>query len=145
MFVALVRFPDVPAEQDEKFREWFAWSNEQLHESAGLKSRRLLHAEDGAYVALVEHESADTFAAMHTTGPVPEVQSRLKQIVNDAPQATRFEVIVDSSTGSCCGGHGGHRGEHAAEAHDDSQSSAGGCCHSGQQLSAADAGSDMST
>lgn len=131
MFVALVRFPDVPAEQDEKFREWFAWSNEQLHDSLGLKSRRLLHAEDGAYLALVEHESADTFEAMHTTGPVPEVQSRLKQIVNQAPEATRLEVILDSSTGSCCGGHGRHRGEHATGDHDDSMSSAGGCCQSG--------------
>ena len=134
MFVALVQFPVVPVERDEEFREWFTWSNQQLQDTSGLKSRRLLRAEDGAYVALVEHESADTFAAMHKTAPVTGVQARLRQLLNDLPHATRFEVIVDSSTGSCCGGHGGnggHQGEHAEGAHHDSLSSAGGCCHTG--------------
>ncbi|MHB8184592.1 MAG: hypothetical protein ACYDDU_00645 [Dermatophilaceae bacterium] len=60
-------FPTVPAELDKDFRDWFAWSNDQLREfawsndqlreTAGLKGRRLLRAPDGSYTALVEHET----------------------------------------------------------------------------------------
>lgn len=108
MFVAMARFTDVRNEQDQEFQAWFAWSNEQLRDIDGLKGRRLLRAPDGTYTALVEHQSAETFAAMHTSEVAALVHARLADIVNDEPQAATFEVIVDRSTsGSCCGGTGG--------------------------------------
>ncbi len=58
MLIAIARFPAVPAERDKDFREWFASSNEQLRETAGLKGRRRLRAPDGSYSTLMEHESA---------------------------------------------------------------------------------------
>ena len=58
MLIAIARFPAVPAERDKDFREWFASSNEQLRETAGLKGRRRQRAPDGSYSTLMEHESA---------------------------------------------------------------------------------------
>lgn len=116
MFVAIARFPDVPAEREEAFQAWFAWSNEQLREIHGLQGRRLLRATDGTYTALVEHQSAETFAAMHTTQVASQVHARLGDIVNDDPRAATFEVMVDlSNSGSCCGGKGGNGGQHGYE------------------------------
>ncbi len=127
MHIAIARFPTVPAERDQDFREWFAWSNDQLRDTAGLKARRLLRAPDGSYTALVEHESADTFAAMHTAGPVSKIHEQLGQILDDTAQATKYEVVVDyASAGGCCGGAAG-AGSH--EAAPQARASAG-CCRS---------------
>lgn len=104
-----------------------ARSNDQLRETPGLKSRRLLRAPDGSYTALVEHESATSFAAMHETEgvSVSMIQAGLGSILNDNPQATTYEVVVDFSTAeTCCGdGHGTatHEGTPHAQV-------SGGCC-----------------
>lgn len=129
MFVAMARFADVRNEREQEFQAWFAWSNEQLREIDGLKGRRLLRAPDGSYTALVEHQSAETFAAMHTTEVATLVHARLADIVSDQPQATTFEVIVDLPTsGSCCGGTGGH-GQHGQKrAAVDVSIDTDGCC-----------------
>jgi heme-degrading monooxygenase HmoA len=114
MFVVMARFGDVRSEREQEFQAWFAWSNEQLREIDGLKGRRLLRASDGSYTALVEHQSAETFAAMSTTEVATQVHARLADIVNE-PRATTFEVIADLPTsGACCGGTGGH-GQHGHE------------------------------
>lgn len=127
MHIALARFPAVPAEQDADFRAWFAWSNDELRDTAGLRARRLLQAPDGSYTALVEHESADTFAAMHTAGPVDRIHERLGQILTDGPKATKYDVVVDYPTAArCCGGGDG------AASHEDAPQArvSGGCCRS---------------
>ena len=49
MHIAIARFPAVPAERDKDFRDWFAWSNDQLRGMIGLRGRRLLRATDGSY------------------------------------------------------------------------------------------------
>jgi len=124
MHIAIARFPAVPAERDNDFRDWFAWSNDQLRGTEGLMARRLLRAPDGSYTALVEHEDATTFAAMHTKNSVTVIQEGLRQILTDAPQATSYDVVVDSSTAKkCCGGHGADSHEGATPAH-----GSGGCC-----------------
>lgn len=108
MFVAIARFPEVASEQEAEFESWFAWSNDQLRDIEGLRGRRLLRGDDGTYAALVEHENAETFAAMHATKVASQVHARLGDVLGDEPQATRYEVVADlvNST-SCCGG-GGH-------------------------------------
>ena len=87
IFVAIARFPDIPTEREEEFREWFAWSNDQLREIDGLKGRRLLRSPDGTYTALVEHKSAETFAAMHSTEVASKVHARLGRVIIDEPRA----------------------------------------------------------
>ena len=114
MFIALARFPDVAAQIDEEFREWFVWSNEMVTDIAGLKRRRLLRTPEGAYAALVEHDSAETFAAMHTTEAAAQIQSALRRILTKAPEATQYEVVADLQTDSCCGGATRHHGDHDA-------------------------------
>lgn len=124
MFVAVVRFPAVPADRDADFREWFAWSNDQLRDAAGLAGRRLLQGGDGSYVALVEHESKDTFARMHASPAASDVQRRLHQLIDDGPQAETYDVVEDAAAG-CCGGHHGAATGHSAET---VAVGGGGCC-----------------
>lgn len=109
MLVAIAQFPVVPTEREDAFEAWFAWSNEQLREIDGLTGRRLLRAADGTYSALVEHQSDETFAAMHTSEVAGRVHARLEDILDEGPRATKYEVLLDLSTSqTCCGGgHGG--------------------------------------
>ena len=112
MFVAIARFPEVPFEREAEFRAWFAWSNGQLRGIDGLRGRRLLRARDGSYTALVEHDSAETFAAMHATTEASRVRTRLGEVLDHELSATTYEVVVDlARSGSCCGGRGGHGGQ----------------------------------
>lgn len=107
MFIALVTFPEVPADRETAFRSWFAWSNEELAGVDGLQSRRLLRAPNGSYSALVEHDSEATFSAMHARPEVAAIRARLREIVSEPPTATQLEVVSGEVAGSCCGG-GGH-------------------------------------
>ena len=112
MFVAIARFPEVPAEREAEFRAWFAWSNDLLRDIDGLQGRRLLCAPDGSYTALIEHNSAETFAAMHATEVATQVHALLAELLINEPDATRYEVVADlANSGSCCGGRGGHGGQ----------------------------------
>ena len=133
MFVAIARFPEVSAERRTGFEAWFAWSNDELREVDGLTGRRLLRASDGAYSAVVEHESAQTFAAMNATGVAAHVQSQLRKILKDAPTTATHEVVVDlAASGSCCGGRGGDGGggshQVVALAGVTAAAGSGGCC-----------------
>lgn len=63
----LIHFPPLKAGKDEEFREWFRHSSEIFSAHQGFISRRLLKTSEGAgqYAAVVEHESKETFLAMH--------------------------------------------------------------------------------
>jgi heme-degrading monooxygenase HmoA len=68
MFVNVVKFPPIRVGKDEEFKEWFAWSNQEFSKHKGFIRRRLLKPmKGGSYAAIVEHESYDTFMAMHTS------------------------------------------------------------------------------
>ena len=114
MHISIVRFPTVTAEQDRYFRDWFDSSNDQLRGTAGLKGRRLLRAPDGSYTAVMEHDSASAFAAMHAAEAVSMVQSGLGHILSVCPQAMTYEGVVDFAAS------GGWRGVGAGtDSHDD--------------------------
>ena len=137
MHIAIARFPAVPAERDKDFRDWFASSNDQLRDTAGLKGRHLLRAADGSYIALVEHESASTFAAMHTAEAVSMIHSGLGGILSEGRPASRYDVVVDCSTSAPgCGDR------HGSDSHEGSALSyvSGRGCHdvarAGEQTSA---------
>lgn len=119
MHISIVRFPTVTAELDKDFRDWFASSNDQLRGTAGLKVRRLLRAPDGSSTAVMEHESASTFAAVHAAEAVSMVQSGLGQILSDCPQAMTYEGVADFAVSAgCCGvGQGTDSHDNAAQTH----------------------------
>ena len=94
MVVAVVRFPPVPVEREGDFRAWFAWSNDQLDDAAGLVGRRLLQGVDQSFLALVEHESPESLAQMHTSLVATDVQGRLVELLGDKPSADLYEVLL---------------------------------------------------
>ncbi|MEP7194760.1 MAG: hypothetical protein ABI903_18085 [Actinomycetota bacterium] len=108
MHIAIARFPAVPAEHDKDFRDWFAWSNDQLRGMVGLRGRRLLRAPDGTYTALVEHDSAGAFAAMLEAEAISMIHRGLGPILNDRRHAMSYDVLVDSPSadGCRCDGNG---------------------------------------
>ena len=133
MFIAIARFPEVPTEREAEFRAWFAWSNDRLREVDGLQGRRLLRAADGSYTALVEHDSAETFAAMHDTKAASHVHAQLEELILDRPAATIYEVVSDlAKSVSCCGGTSGHgdarRHDLALVSGSAEEQLAGSCC-----------------
>ncbi len=68
MFVNIVEFPKIREGKDTEFRQWFADSNRAYADHPGFIRRVLLQPRDGGnYVAVVEHESYETFMAMHTS------------------------------------------------------------------------------
>ncbi len=119
MHISIVRFPTVTDEQDKDFRDWFTSSNDQLRGSAGLKGRRLLRAPDGSYTAVMEHESAGTFAAAHAAEAVSMVQSGLGQILSECPPAMTYEDVVAfaASGGRCTVGQRTDSPDDAAQTH----------------------------
>ena len=95
MFVNIVHFPSVKEGKDAEFREWFAWSNEVFARHTGFLSRKLLKPRKGGnYVAVVEHESYDTFMAMHTSPVHAEANQRVESLLNGDPTPEFYEVAV---------------------------------------------------
>lgn len=96
MLVNIVQFPPIKAGKDAEFREWFAWSNRQYAKHEGFRRRRLLRPrEGGAYAALVEHESYETFMAMHTSPTQAEAHRRVEGLLDGTPTPRFYEVVPD--------------------------------------------------
>lgn len=139
MFIAVIRFPEIPTDREAEFREWFDWSNQQLVDAHGLRSRRLLRSATGEYAALVEHDSSATFAAMHSQPIVAQIQARLHEVVPAGPQATQYDVVADSAgqeagsaAGACCRDSDGQHPHPARPGADDETLAVGHtCCHAG--------------
>ncbi|MDE3090140.1 MAG: antibiotic biosynthesis monooxygenase [Chloroflexota bacterium] len=103
MFVNIIYFPPIKPGKDNEFREWFAWSNvddcgEVRHSHAkhkGFISRRLLKPrESGNYAAVVEHESYETFWAMHTSPTQAEAGKRVMPMLDGNPKPEFYEVVI---------------------------------------------------
>jgi heme-degrading monooxygenase HmoA len=95
VFVIIVRFPPVKPGKDAEFREWFAWSNVEYAKHKGFISRRLLSARDGGgYAAVVEHESYETFMAMHTSSAQSEAHRRVQPLMDGDPSPCFYDVVV---------------------------------------------------
>ncbi|MDD5468773.1 MAG: antibiotic biosynthesis monooxygenase [Anaerolineales bacterium] len=96
MFVNIIHFPPIKAGKDAEFREWFAWSNQEYAKHKGFISRKLLlPREGGDYVAVVEHESYDTFMAMHTSPTQANVNQRVKPLLDGGPTPEFYEVVLE--------------------------------------------------
>ena len=96
MFVNIVHFPPIKAGKDAEFQAWFAWSNEQYAKHKGFISRKLLKPREGVnYVGVVEHESYETFMAMHTSPTQAEAHKRVEPLFDGNPTPEFYEVILE--------------------------------------------------
>ncbi len=94
MFVNIMQFPPIQEGKETEFHAWFAWSNEQYAKHKGFIRRRLLKPrKKGSFSALVEHESLDTFMAMHTSPTQAEAMERVKPLFKGHPTAQFYDVV----------------------------------------------------
>lgn len=95
MFINLIEFPAITAGKDREFREWFESSNRVYERFPGFVSRRLLQPREagGGYWAIVEHESEETFMAMHTSPERAEVWAKVEPLLTGKPTPRFLEVV----------------------------------------------------
>lgn len=96
MFINIIYFPPIKAGKDLEFREWFTWSNQEYAKHKGFISRRLLKPRGGGnYIGLVEHESYETFMAMHTSPTQADAHQRVEPLFDGSPSPGFFEVELE--------------------------------------------------
>ncbi|MDD5466463.1 MAG: hypothetical protein PHS96_01525 [Anaerolineales bacterium] len=97
MFVNIMQIPKIKEGQDAAFREWFAWSNACYARHKGFIARRLLQpCKGGNYLAVVEHESYETFMAMHTSPDQAEANQRVRPLFESGGPLARFYDAVEA-------------------------------------------------
>ena len=100
MFVNIVEFPPIKKGKDEEFRKWFVWSNTLYEKSDGFISRRLLKHTKGKvkenYAAIVEHESEETFMAMHLSEDRQKAWVKVEPLMDGSPIPSFYDVIIAS-------------------------------------------------
>lgn len=95
MFVNIIYFPPIKPSKDAEFLEWFKWSNAEYAKHKGFISRKLLKPREGGnYAAVVEHESYETFWAMHTSSTQAEAGKRVMPLVDGNPKPEFYELVV---------------------------------------------------
>ena len=96
MLVNIVHFPRIKDGSDAEFRQWFVDSNRDYAEHPGFIRRVLLRSPDGGnYVAIVEHESHETFMAMHTSETQAALRKRVGPLLDGDPKPSFYEVVVE--------------------------------------------------
>ncbi len=96
MFINIMSFPPIKEGKDSEFKEWFTWSNQEYAKHKGFIRRRLLKPRKaGNYVILVEHESYETFMAMHTSPSQAQASERLKPLLDGSPTPQFFDTILE--------------------------------------------------
>ncbi len=95
MFVNIVQFPPIKASKDSEFQEWFTWSNKELSKQQGFICRRLLKPRSGGnYAAIVEHESYETFIAMHNSPIHNEAYEKVAPLFAGNPVPSFYDVVI---------------------------------------------------
>ena len=84
MFVNLVNFPSVKPGKEAAFLEWSRWSNEVYFKHKGFISRTLLKSTEGGprYAAIAEHDSKETFMAMHLSKDRAEAFEKVQPLLD---------------------------------------------------------------
>jgi quercetin dioxygenase-like cupin family protein/heme-degrading monooxygenase HmoA len=95
-FVNLINFPPLKPEKDGEFREWFRHSSELFAKHQGFISRTLLKSTVGAtrYAAVVEHESKETFMAMHLSDERQMLFKKIETLIDGMPEPNFYDVVV---------------------------------------------------
>ncbi len=75
--------------------QWFEDSNRAYAKHPGFIRRILLQPREGGnYVAIVEHESYETFMAMHTSSTQADFRQRVQAIFEGNPRPTFYDVVT---------------------------------------------------
>jgi heme-degrading monooxygenase HmoA len=95
MFVVIINFSPIREGKDAEFREWFADTNKEFGNFKGFIGRRLLKPiKNGNYAAIVEHESHESFMAMHESPAHNEAGKRVGPLLDGNPSPQFYEVII---------------------------------------------------
>jgi antibiotic biosynthesis monooxygenase (ABM) superfamily enzyme len=95
MFVNIVQFPKIREGKDREFRQWFEDSNRAYAGHPGFIRRILLQPREGGnYVAIVEHESHETFMAMHTSSTQADLRQRVDPLFEGNPRPAFYNVVI---------------------------------------------------
>jgi heme-degrading monooxygenase HmoA len=84
------------AGKDEQFREWFRHSSKLFAKHKGFISRTLLKSTEGTerYAAVVEHESKETFMAMHLSDERQMLFKKVETLIEGMPEPHFYEVAA---------------------------------------------------
>ena len=84
------------AGKDEQFREWFRHSSKLFAKHQGFISRTLLKSTEGTdrYAAVVEHESKETFMAMHLSDERQMLFKKVETLIEGMPEPDFYEVAL---------------------------------------------------
>lgn len=95
MFVNIMEFPPIREGRDRNFRDWFVASDEVYARFPGFVSRRLLEARArrGGYVAIIEHESEETFMRMHHSPERDQAWAKVLPLFVGKPKPRFYEVV----------------------------------------------------
>jgi quercetin dioxygenase-like cupin family protein/heme-degrading monooxygenase HmoA len=95
-FVNLIKFPAVKPGKEKEFREWFGHSSELFAKHQGFISRTLLKSTEdtGRYAAVVEHESKETFMAMHLSDERQMLFRNVETLIDGMPEPHFYEVVA---------------------------------------------------
>jgi heme-degrading monooxygenase HmoA len=96
MFINIAEFPPIKQGKEEDFLAWFAWSNDVYESFDGFISRRLLRATDvpGTYAGMVEHESRETFMAMHLSEERKKAWERVAPLLEGKAKPHFYEEVM---------------------------------------------------
>lgn len=94
MFVNIVKLPEIVEGKEEEFRQWFAESNKEFAKFPGFIRRDLLQPKNGGnYFSIVEHESKETFMAMHTSPAQAVFKARVVGLLKGEPSPSFFDIV----------------------------------------------------
>jgi antibiotic biosynthesis monooxygenase (ABM) superfamily enzyme len=95
-FVNLISFPALKPGKEKEFREWFGHSSKLFARHQRFISRTLLKSKEGAdrYAAVVEHESKETFMAMHLSDDRQALFKKVETLIDGRPEPHFYEVVV---------------------------------------------------
>ena len=94
MFVAIVDIRVKPGQEGE-FERSFSDANAELSACSGFVARRLLRSADGSSLRIiVEHDSRETFEAMHRSDVHAKWHARMTSHMEQAPVPRFFKVVA---------------------------------------------------
>jgi heme-degrading monooxygenase HmoA len=95
MLVVIIHFPPIREGKKGEFLKWFASSNEEFAKHEGFLGRRLLEPVGGGnYVAVMEHASRETFAAVQRAPGHEEASRQVSALLDGQPNLWQYEVVA---------------------------------------------------
>ena len=93
----LTTFPPLKPGKDGEFREHFGQSGQHFAKHQRFISRTLLKSTEGTdrYAAVVEHESKETFMAMHLSDERQRLFKKVEAVIDGMPEPHFYEIVPE--------------------------------------------------